>query len=59
MRKLLHILTKENDSLGTEIIAHQRQHEEFHVEVIDLSQPQPDYAAILEKVFDADSVQVW
>jgi hypothetical protein len=29
------------------------------VEIFDLTQPEPDYQALLDKVFAADSVQVW
>jgi len=29
------------------------------VEVVDLNVQHPDYAALLEKIFAADSIEVW
>jgi hypothetical protein len=59
MTKILHVLTKENDALPNEIISRQRQDPERRVETTDLTQEQPDYPALLKKVFEADSVSVW
>ena len=59
MPALLHILTRENDPLAAEISSRHRAEPECRVEVADLTQPPPDYAALLEKIFAADSVQVW
>jgi hypothetical protein len=60
MRLLLHILTRPDDALAREIITRQQKNggENKTVEA-DLTQPQPDYAALLEKIFAADSVQIW
>ena len=59
MPAILHILTRPADSLAQEIIARQIQATGALVEVIDLTQPEPDYTALLEKIFAADSVAVW
>lgn len=56
---LLHILTNESETLAREIISHQRELTDCRVEVVDLTQPEPDYEALLEKIFAADSIQVW
>ena len=59
MTKILHVLTKENDALPNEIISRQRQDPERRVEMADLTREQPDYPALLEKIFEADAVVVW
>jgi len=59
MTAILHIFTKPADPLVQEIISRQLQEPDTAVEVVDLSQPAPDYAALLDKVFAADSVTVW
>ena len=59
MRTLLHILTRPNDPLAAEITARQCGLPEHRVEVVDLTTGEPDYRLLLEKVFEADSVQVW
>jgi len=64
MPKLLHILTRERDSLAIELIERQRaqagqQSAETVGVVVDLTQPDPDYAALLEQIFAADSITVW
>lgn len=59
MRAILHILTKPEDVLAKEIIARQKTSGETKVNVVDLSASAPDYEAVVRKVFDSDSVQVW
>ena len=60
MANTLHILTRPDDVLPREIIACQRARAVPEVdEVFDLTVPAPDYSALLEKVFAADSVAVW
>lgn len=60
MGKTLHILTRPDDTLPREIIACQREQPEAEAaEVFDLTVPAPDYSALLEKIFSADSVAVW
>jgi hypothetical protein len=58
---LLHILTKENDTLAREVITRQQETlpPNRRMEVVDLTHPNPDYRALLEKIFAAESVQVW
>ncbi|MGD0812684.1 MAG: hypothetical protein ABSA83_03695 [Verrucomicrobiota bacterium] len=59
MRLLLHILTRPDDALAREIITEQKRDEENQTIVADLTQAQPDYKALLENIFEADSVQTW
>lgn len=56
---LLHILTEPADPLVTEIIAKQRATPENKIAVVDLTKADADYKELLEKIFAADSVQVW
>ncbi len=59
MRSILHILTRPNDPLPRDLIARQSTQPDTRIEVLDLTAPEPDYAALVQKVFAADSVQVW
>ena len=59
MAKQLHILTQPPDEVARTIIETQRAQPGHDVEVVDLTQPEPDYAALVEKVFAADSVATW
>ncbi len=59
MPALLHILTRPDDPLAAQIIASHKTKAENKVEVVDLTQPQPDYKTLLEKIFTSDSIQVW
>jgi len=61
MKQVLHILTRKEDDLAGTIIESQRAtgSAEFVIETADLTVEKPDYAALLEKIFKADSVSVW
>ena len=59
MRTILHILTRPEDELTRELIVRQRALPETKLEVVELTAPAPDYDALLEKIFTADSVEVW
>ena len=60
MTSALHILTRPDDPLPREIIDRQRaQKSPEAVDVFDLTVPAPDYSALLQKLFSADSVAVW
>jgi hypothetical protein len=59
MRSVLHILTRPDDVLARELIALQKNAGANKVEVADLTLPEPDYKALLEKIFAADSVESW
>ncbi len=59
MNTKLHILTRPADDLVTALIEAQRAVPENVVEVVDLTAPDPDYAALVEKVFAAGSVATW
>lgn len=57
--KSLHILTKPIDDLTALVIDLQRAQKEAEVLVVDLTAPRPDYADLIGKVFESDSVAVW
>jgi hypothetical protein len=59
MRVVLHLLTRPEDSLAREVISRQKQTADFQVEVVDLTQPEQDYEALVDRIFAADSVQAW
>ena len=59
MRAILHILTRPDDELTRAVIAGQRARPETVIETVELTAATPDYDALVEKVFTADSVEVW
>ena len=58
MRTILHILTRPEDELTREMIAKQRALADTKVEVVELTDAKPDYEAVIEAIFAADSVEV-
>ena len=58
MRTILHILTRPEDELTREVIARQRALPETSVEVVELTDAMPNYDALVEKIFAADSIEV-
>ena len=59
MRTILHIQTRPEDELTRGLRQRQESLPDTHVEVIDLNGGQPDYAGLVEKIFAADSVEVF
>jgi hypothetical protein len=59
MRTLLQLLTRPSDPLANKIASLQRAHPEVKVETLDLTIGTPDYHLLLERILEADSVQVW
>jgi hypothetical protein len=59
MPTLLHILNRPAESWVLELIENQRKEPANTVVVADLTGPRPDYAALVELVLKADSVQTW
>lgn len=59
MKNVLHILTRPDDSLALTIIGAQEVDPELRVRVVDLTWPEPDYRALLDEIFAAESVSVW
>lgn len=55
----LHILTRPADELVQAILAQERAAGRTQIEIADLTQPEPDYGALVERVFAADSVATW
>ena len=58
MRTILHILTRPEDELAREMIAKQRTLADTKVEIVELTDAEPDYGALIEAIFAADSVEV-
>jgi hypothetical protein len=59
MRHILHILTDANCAVAAAIIEAQKADRDVELEVLDLTPATPNYDALLEKIFSAESVQVW
>jgi hypothetical protein len=59
MASILHILTQPDDSFARKILECQSQGPEKTVVVVELTRPDPDYEALLDRILEADSIQVW
>jgi hypothetical protein len=59
MPRVLHILTRPNDTLARNLIARQKSSVASEVEVVDLTLPAPDYKELLGKIFAAESIECW
>ncbi len=60
MRRVLHIVTRPNDSLARMVIDGQSAGDNEMVEVVLYdSGPETDYGVLIEEIFKANSVQVW
>lgn len=59
MRNILHLLSRGEDEWPAQVIELQKQVPDTHHEVIDLRRENTDYTAVVQKIFAADSVQVW
>ena len=59
MRHLLCLLNDKDDPLAAEMLRRLAQEPDCQLEVVDLTAPEVDYDALLEKIFQADSVQSW
>jgi hypothetical protein len=59
MSQILHILTTSDDALAQQIISAQQRQAEQTVKIADLMAAAPDYHALLQAIFAADSIEVW
>lgn len=59
MRQILVLQTKGFEPLNDLVIELERQLPDARVEVVDLTVGNPDYAALVDRIFASDSVQVW
>jgi hypothetical protein len=59
MPRILHILTRPDDSLAKKIIARQKKTHPDDIEIADLTKPHPNYDHLLERIFAADSIESW
>jgi hypothetical protein len=58
MRTILHILTRPEVELAIDLIEHQRALPDTQVEIVTLTAT-PNYDELVERIFSADSVEVW
>ena len=58
MRAVLHIVTETADELAFTVIKRESEQPDVQSETMDIRR-EWDYGALLEKIFSADSVQVW
>ena len=59
MRTILHILTRPEEELARDLIERQRALPDTQVEVVALMDDPPNYDEVVERIFSADSVEVW
>jgi hypothetical protein len=59
MPRLLHILTRPAEDLALQLIERQRKEAANQVVVVDLTQGEPDYVALVQEVLAADVVASW
>jgi hypothetical protein len=59
VKRILHILTNENDAVADRLISEQQGQTGHEVVTANLTAATPDYAQLLEEIFAADSVAVW
>lgn len=59
MPMVLHVLTQPADELVQRMMDAQSSQPGCALEVFDLTQPQPDYGLLVDRIFEADSVAVW
>jgi len=59
MRTILHILTRPEDELAHDLMERQRALPATMIEVVELTHHDPDYDALVERIFAAQSVEVW
>jgi hypothetical protein len=59
MITLLHILTRDDDALSLRVRTEQAKQADTQVVTVDLRGDRPDYTALLEVMFSADSIAVW
>ena len=59
MRKTLIIVTKPNERLCDAVVENQLALSGHEIKIIDITEKEPDYRALLGDIFAASSVQVW
>ena len=59
MKRILHIVTRPPDPWVEEFIRQQAADAALQIERVDLNGPEPDYDALVTRIFDADSIATW
>lgn len=59
MNHILHITTRRDDAFAKSVIEQEQSQPETRCEVIDLTKRDANYDELVQKIFAADSVQVW
>ena len=58
MSRILHIITHNDGALSADVIRRQRDSNEITATIADLTSADPNYSALLDEIFEADSVQL-
>ena len=59
MKKILHLFTSPPIPLAEEIIADQKADSANEVNVTDLTSSPPDYARVVQLIFESDAIHTW
>ena len=59
MRKILHVVVSPPDSTAQNIISAQKTDPQNEITVADLTQADPDYARVVQLIFESDSIHTW
>ncbi|KAB2673599.1 MAG: hypothetical protein DVB31_03305 [Verrucomicrobia bacterium] len=59
MKSLLHVVTRPADALAQGVMDATRSDPTLTVEIVDLNLENPDYAALVERIFAVDAIATW
>ncbi len=59
MKSLLHVVTRPLDAMARGIVEATGADPGLRVEVVDLTVGEPDYAALVARIFEADAIATW
>ncbi len=59
MRRILHVRTSTSADLARQVAQSQKDNPEVDIRVVELTDSEPDYAALVREIFQADAIHVW
>ena len=59
MKSLLHVVTRPLDAMARGIVEATRVDPGLRVEVVDLNAGEPDYGALVGRIFESDAIATW
>ena len=59
MKSLLHVVTRPLDAMARGIVEATRADPGLRVEIVDLTVGEPDYGALVGRIFEADAIAMW